>query len=211
MRCQPASARRRGVLLSAVVALASWGAPAAHAGSQRDTLSPDALEAGASAISGWAVITAQLDTAHSVELLEAIHAGLRSRVVFEARLYRERTGISRVIGDQLIAELQVTHIGSFDPLASTYVLDRSRQARGGEQPASQPAPVAAYLDRQMFTEHLLGIHAELISRLPATSDQLYVALRVRLQPVDFVAPLHLISMFGGGTTAIPWHNLPMDY
>ena len=212
MRCRRESAplRRYVLPVAASVTLLASAAVATYGGSQRDTISSDALRADATAVSGWVALGAQLDTEHGAELLEAIEAGLRSRVVFEARLYRSRTGITRLLGDQLIAELQITHVGFYDPLADSYILDRSRRQRGGDEAAGEPTPPSSYQDRELFSQRLLSLHAELIGRLPDTTDDLYVALRVRLQPVDFVAPLHIISMFGGGATASSWRNMPLD-
>ena len=119
---------------------------------------------------GRAELSLALPTARGQELLESVESGLSSRVTFELRLYRRRSGLMGIFGDQVLGEAQVSHRGSYAPLTSEYLLEVTRRYRGRDAPVAQSIVVARYGDRNGFRDALLSVTDELVWRLADGSD-----------------------------------------
>lgn len=189
---------------------------AAHCGGRPEVIPAEEVDRRASVSEQGAELSLALPTARGQELLESVESGLSSRVTFELRLYRRRSGLMGIFGDQVLGEAQVSHHGSYAPLTSEYLLEVTQRYRGRDAPIAQSIVVARYGDRNSFRDALLSVADELVWRLvdaPTTdshivSDQTYLSFRVLVQPVVLDAPLHIVTMFGRGSYATGWVNVP---
>ena len=196
-----------GVATGASVLLLA-AAPMAHGGGSPEPIHAGELAYRATVSDRRALLSVALPVDRRYQIVEAIESGLRSRVTFDLRLYRRRNGVIRIFGDQLLGEVRISHAASFAPLTGEYLLEVTRRHRGRGTPNVESTVSARYLDTSSFRHALLSVREEVVGRAEV-NEQVYLSFRVHLQPVELAAPLHIISMFGRGTHASGWINMPL--
>ena len=193
----------------------------AHGGGRPEHIPAAEVDHSAQVSRRGAEVDVALPAHRGQELLEAVESGLSSRVSFELRLYRRRSGLMGIFGDQVLGEARVSHRASYAPLNDEYLLEVTRRHRGRDLPVAQSTVLARFDDRDRFRDALLSISDELVWPLQgdaaATDDvsirfsgsEAYLSFRVLVQPVVLDPPLHIVSMFGRGSHATGWVNLQL--
>lgn len=115
------------------------------------------------------------------EILSSLEAGHRSEIHYEARVYRQSSGLGRLFGDRLIAEASVLYEARWDELNGLYVvvIDRLR-----ERVFDDPLELLSFL---------LTLSEQRIELPDDSLQAVYLLCRAQIEPIRLVAPLTLLT------------------
>ena len=153
-------------------------------------------------------IRSRLTGVTTQRILDSLHEGLESRVIFQFRYYEQpdRT----LLGDRLVGEAEVIHSGSMDFFDGRYILETDRQWTVGRTRARPEESTFSFAAPEEF---LLGFLSTggLSLALPGggTSNNAYVMARARLDYVKLDPPLNIITLFRPTATTTEWRRIEL--
>jgi len=138
-------------------------------------------------------------TAHDMpgdRVLHTIKQGMRSRITYTVRVFREVRGISRIFGDRPLAETQISKEARLDPFSGRYILTESR------------GTTSRYDDSRSLLQGFFGL--EEVSVPKVNEHDAYVMGRSRLEVTLLQEPLRLLMPFLGDLIiTTPWSRIRM--
>ncbi len=127
------------------------------------------------------------------EVLAALQEGFKSEIVFQFRLYERKRGFFSYFGDRLIFEKNFVRLAYLDLFDQQFVIESLNERR-------------AMKDEQEFVSAFFRLSGFLLAGIREIEVQdYYVLARIRVQPVQLVSPLNIITLFSRqAVTTTPW-------
>ena len=146
------------------------------------------------------LISARLIMENPELVLDAIREGLRSKILFQFRLYKKNRGILSFLGNKLIAETEVQYIGYYDLFKQRYMIKRDVE------------DYSVYIAEGDFLTNFLEIEDCVLSHDEYfNTEDFYVLGKIRLDSVLLVPPLNIITLFSSdGVITSQWQEARLD-
>ncbi|HEC61768.1 MAG TPA: hypothetical protein ENI27_05880 [bacterium] len=143
------------------------------------------------------VVSIALKGGDAEQVLASIQDGLKSEIVFQARLYERNRGLFSFLGDRVFVEREVVQVAYFDFFDDMYVVE------------SELKGTRKYEQREEFLRdffHLADFSLQDMRYLRRGPGSYYILARIRLDPVRLVPPLNIISLFNSSVVT-PWQEI----
>ena len=157
-----------------------------------DTVSLDAARVG-----DLLEVSITLKGGDAEQVIASIQDGLKSEIVFQARLYERNRGLFSFLGDRLFVERKVVQVAYFDFFEDMYVVE------------SELKGTRKYEQREEFMRdffQLADLRLQDMRDLKREPGSYYILARIRLDPVRLVPPLNIISLFYSSAVT-PWQEI----
>ncbi len=131
----------------------------------------------------------------SASIIESLANGHRAEIRYEARVYRRTAGISRIFGDELVAEQSVTYDARWDELNRRYVV----VIYSGRE--------RSFEDSESLLRFLLVLEEYRMMVPKYGNGEIYLMCRAQIEPVRLVPPLTLMNfLVPRFRTKTPWRR-----
>ncbi len=120
------------------------------------------------------------------QILESLHNGTRSEILYHIKVYAETSGLASFLPDKLLAEYKILREASIQKYDGSYLIsDGSRQD--------------TFLDERLFLESFLNLRD---FRIPSgrfreqdENDTVYILVRVTLSTIKLIPPMTILKFF----------------